>query len=70
MAQAADERMWCEVLNEGAWDCLAKPFHEKEVFLTVSSAWRNWKEERDRVLGRLARSAASGGAGLQIVARA
>lgn len=70
MARSADERMWCEVLNEGAWDCLAKPFHEREVFLTVSSAWRNWKDERDRAIGRLAGHAAAGGAGIHLLARA
>lgn len=39
-SQQADERLWAEVLNLGAYDVLAKPFHSKEVFRTVGQAWR------------------------------
>jgi DNA-binding response OmpR family regulator len=31
----ADERLWGEVLNLGAYDLLAKPFHPEEVFRAI-----------------------------------
>lgn len=40
----ADDRLWAEALNLGAYDVLAKPFHPREVFYSVSLAWRRWKE--------------------------
>jgi FixJ family two-component response regulator len=40
----ADERMWAEVLNLGAWDLLEKPFNRAEVIRIVDSAWRHWKD--------------------------
>lgn len=41
----ADERLWAEVLNLGAQDLLAKPFHTKEVTRAVSVAC-GWHNER------------------------
>jgi DNA-binding NtrC family response regulator len=38
----ADERLWAEVLNRGAWDVLAKPFDHMEVVRSVKSAWQHW----------------------------
>jgi DNA-binding response OmpR family regulator len=38
----ADDRLWAEVLNIGAYDVLVKPFHPKEVFRTIGLAWRHW----------------------------
>jgi DNA-binding response OmpR family regulator len=46
----ADERLWAEVLNFGAYDVLAKPFHPSEILRIISLAWRDWKETVDRVL--------------------
>lgn len=40
----ADDRLWAEVLNRGAWDVLIKPFHPKEVYQTVHLAWRHWQD--------------------------
>jgi DNA-binding response OmpR family regulator len=40
----ADDRLWAEALNLGAYDVLAKPFRAAEVFRTVSLAWRQWKD--------------------------
>jgi DNA-binding response OmpR family regulator len=40
----ADERLWAEALNLGAWDVLAKPFDVQEVSRVVESAWRHWSE--------------------------
>jgi DNA-binding NtrC family response regulator len=40
-SQQPDERLWAEVLNLGAYDVLAKPFHAKEVYETIGQAWRH-----------------------------
>jgi DNA-binding NtrC family response regulator len=42
----ADDRLWAEVLNLGAYDVLAKPFHSKEVFRVIGLAWRHWTNSR------------------------
>jgi len=36
-SRLADERLWAEVLNLGAWDLLAKPFDDGEVLRAVQS---------------------------------
>ena len=41
----ADERLWAEALNLGAWDVLAKPFDAEEVLRVVASAWRHRQGE-------------------------
>lgn len=51
-SRCADESLWCEVLDEGGYDCLGKPFRSEEVFRLVSLAWRSWKDEADRHAGR------------------
>ncbi len=38
-SRLADERLWAEALNLGAYDVLAKPFERREVVHSVSSAW-------------------------------
>jgi DNA-binding NtrC family response regulator len=35
----ADEHLWAEALNLGAYDVLAKPFDPTEVVRTLSQAW-------------------------------
>ncbi|HTS60543.1 MAG TPA: hypothetical protein VMH28_00890 [Candidatus Acidoferrales bacterium] len=42
----ADERLWAEVLNLGAFDLLAKPFHPREVLhaITVACSRRQHQE--------------------------
>ncbi len=42
----ADERLWAEVLNLGAYDLLAKPFEAKEVLHAVSTACQRRENER------------------------
>ncbi len=46
----ADEYLWAEALNLGAFDVLAKPFETEEVVRALSSAWihRNGREIRNR----------------------
>ena len=48
----ADDRLWAEVLNLGAYDVLSKPFDRSEVTRIISLAWLHWKEEALRRLQR------------------
>lgn len=41
--QQADDRLWCEVLNRGAYDLLAHPFEPREVYSVITAAWRHAK---------------------------
>jgi response regulator RpfG family c-di-GMP phosphodiesterase len=43
-SRLADDRLWGEALNLGAWDVLAKPFDRTEVIRSVHSAWRRWHD--------------------------
>lgn len=49
MSERADERLWAEVLNLGAYDVLAKPLHAKEVFDSIGQAWRHSMSSRKSV---------------------
>ena len=44
-SRLADERLWCEALNMGVWDVLAKPFNRGEVIHSVKSAWQRWRRQ-------------------------
>ncbi len=35
----ADEQLWAEALNLGAYDVLAKPFNQSEIVRVLNSAW-------------------------------
>jgi DNA-binding NtrC family response regulator len=41
-SRLADEHLWVEALNLGAWDVLAKPFERTEVLRSVKGAWQHW----------------------------
>ena len=43
-SRLADERVWAEALNLGAWDVLAKPFEADEVIRIVSIAGQHWED--------------------------
>jgi DNA-binding response OmpR family regulator len=43
-ARNADDSLWAEVLNLGAYDVLSKPFDRSEVTRIISLAWLHWKE--------------------------
>ena len=43
----ADDRLWAEALNLGAYDVLAMPLRAAEVFRSASLAWRRWKDGDD-----------------------
>jgi DNA-binding NtrC family response regulator len=40
-SRLADERLWAEVINEGGWDVLAKPFDCTELIRVIESAFRH-----------------------------
>jgi DNA-binding response OmpR family regulator len=48
-SRLADEYLWAEALNLGAYDVLAKPFDVSEVKRVVDSAWRHWADLRTRI---------------------
>jgi DNA-binding NtrC family response regulator len=43
----ADERLWAEALNLGAYDVLSKPFVNAEVARTLKMAWLHWKYQHE-----------------------
>jgi DNA-binding response OmpR family regulator len=43
-SRLADERLWAEALNLGAYDVLAKPFDGREVIRILSLAWQHWQD--------------------------
>lgn len=47
-SRRADERLWSEALNLGAYDVLAKPFDTNEVVRVLRSAWLNGQHRRER----------------------
>jgi len=44
-SRLADERLWAEALNLGAWDVLGKPFDRNEVLRSVKAAWQHWHNQ-------------------------
>jgi DNA-binding response OmpR family regulator len=45
-SRLADERLWAEVLNIGAYDVLATPFDPSDVYRVISFAWQTWRRSR------------------------
>jgi DNA-binding response OmpR family regulator len=43
-SRIADERLWAEALNLGAYDVLAQPFDGTEVTRIVGMAWLRWND--------------------------
>src|SRR5437879_13527281 len=46
-SRLADEHLWAEALNLGAYDVLAKPFDRKEVSRIFSLAWLHWHDQHE-----------------------
>jgi DNA-binding response OmpR family regulator len=46
-SRLADEQLWAEALNLGAYDVLAKPFEVTEVHRILSLAWLHWRRAHD-----------------------
>jgi len=55
-SRLADDQLWSEALNLGAYNVLAKPFDAQEVFWVVSHAWLDWKHDLE---GRRAQAMAA-----------
>jgi len=45
-SRMADEYLWAEALNLGAWDVISKPYHASEVVRVLSMAWLHWMNRR------------------------
>ncbi len=43
-SRIADDRLWSEALNLGAYDVLAKPYQPEEVVRVLDMAWLRWVE--------------------------
>jgi DNA-binding response OmpR family regulator len=46
-SRSADDRLWAEALNLGAWDVLAKPFDRIEVLRSIRAAWKQWRDRAE-----------------------
>jgi DNA-binding response OmpR family regulator len=46
-SRLADERLWAEALNLGAYDVLAKPFNAPEAIRVLNSAWDHWRHRHE-----------------------
>ena len=55
-SRAADDRLWSEALNLGAYDVLGKPFDRAEVVRTLSHAWLRWAERRRPAVSAITRA--------------
>jgi DNA-binding NtrC family response regulator len=55
-SRLADDRLWVEALNLGAYDVLAKPFERDEVVRSVGLAWSHWRHQQE-VQSRVMRAA-------------
>ncbi len=62
-SQRADDSLWAEVLNLGAYDVLSKPFDRAEVTRIISLAWLHWKEQMARIRHKPVAKAGAAGAG-------
>jgi CheY-like chemotaxis protein len=55
-SRTADEYLWAEALNLGAYDVLSKPYRPAEVVRVLSMAWLHWMNRRNAVPARLAQA--------------
>ena len=59
-SRLADERLWAEVLNLGAFDLLlGAPFDSEEVLRVTESAWSAWDHATQRAVQRIPAGSAS-----------
>jgi CheY-like chemotaxis protein len=42
-SRLAGDRLWMELLNQGAFDLLSKPFDPSDVMRIIHSAWVHWQ---------------------------
>ncbi len=57
-SRTADDWLWAEALNFGAFDVLAQPFVADELERSVASAFRNWAFRPERAPSARAATAA------------
>ena len=50
-SRLADDRLWAELVHNGAFDLLAKPFDKSDVIRIVHSAWVHWQNRYGRTTG-------------------
>jgi DNA-binding NtrC family response regulator len=50
----ADDRLWAEALNLGAYDVLPTPFDSAELIRSLSVAWLRWSDRRRPALTKAA----------------
>jgi len=62
-SRLADDRLWAEALNLGAWDVLAKPFEADEVIRIVEVAGQHWQDRHGVHIGRTKQRKAANGTG-------
>lgn len=60
-SRLADERLWVEALNLGAYDVLVQPFDAREVLRVLSLAWEHWQDRHGLHRGRTLQRMASAG---------
>jgi DNA-binding NtrC family response regulator len=61
-SRLADERLWAEALNLGAWDVLAKPFDRNELVRSVKSGWQHWHDQGELQTNRATQRMVAAGA--------
>jgi DNA-binding NtrC family response regulator len=59
-SRSADEQLWAEALNLGAYDVLVKPFDVQELHRTVQLAWLHWYERRAAAAPRVSKTFVAG----------
>jgi DNA-binding response OmpR family regulator len=62
-SRLADERLWAEALNLGAWDVLAKPFVADEVTRIVDIARQHWRDRHGLHITRTRQRMSANGSG-------
>jgi len=62
-SRLADERLWAEALNLGAWDVLAKPFDADEAIRIVGIAAQHWQDRHGVYTGRTRQRKSANGSG-------
>ncbi len=65
-SRLADEYLWAEALNLGAYDVLAKPFYPAEVIRVVNLACLRWQREGRQVGPSMVADNARGQSGEQL----
>lgn len=61
-SRLADERLWAEALNLGAWDVLAKPFNADEVVRIAGIACQHWQDCHGLYISRTGQGKSANGA--------